>query len=113
MIDGIRYSSLENYREILEKRENARREQIEREKREAEVRRKAEERVRQERIQWEQAEKERKQAEAQRLQIRADLHTRIAQLERERDAVKGILGFVKKKLIQKTIDDLKEKLKTI
>ena len=88
MIGGERYPSLENYLETGEERKRQRAEQ-----------------ERQEQI--------RREQEAGKQRRRDELHRQIAELEKERDSLKGLFAGLKRNKIQKQIDELKEQIRRI
>ena len=99
VVDGAWYPTLEKYVEDYEAEQRARRE------RELALQRKRAEQERQE--------KARKEAEARREQEITATYKQIRELEKERDEVTGIFAGLKRKKLQKQIDELREKLKRL
>ena len=106
IIDGKQFASIGDY--IKQAKEQ---EQLQRE--EAERRRAAEERVRQENTRREREEAERKAAETRKAAERDRINGEINSLRAEMDGLRGLFAGLKRKKLQKRIDELNEQLRRL
>ncbi len=91
VIDGKEYKTIEDYRSELEK----------------------EDRLRRERQRQEEERKKKQQDEEKKAAQRESLRKEISKLTEEMNAIKGLFSGMKKKKIQKQIDELQDRIKRI
>ena len=99
VIDGMKYKSLEYY--------------VENHEREEQIRRESEQRERQERERRERDERERRAAEERKKAERERINAEIYDLSQEMDSLKGLFAGMKRKKLQKRIDELNEQLRRL
>ena len=99
VIDGKKYDSIEGYAKLAREEEQRQRE--------------AEERERREKARREREEAERRAAEERKKAERERINNEIAGLRAEMDSLKGLFAGMKRKKLQKQIDELNEQLRRL
>ena len=99
IIDGEKFADIKEY--------------ITKKEREEQIRREAEERARREQARRDKEEEDRKAAEAKRKAERDRINEEIFDLTYEMDSLKGLFAGMKRKKLQKRIDELNEQLRKL